>query len=113
MRENGLKPQHRRALIEVLAANPRVERVVLFGSRAVGSFTVTSDVDLALFGEALTLDDLARLDEAVEELSVPQRVDLLIFHLIENEKLKEHIQRDGIEWFRRYSENYPDKGFMG
>jgi len=32
----------------ILTANPRVERVVLFGSRAMGTHTPESDIDLAL-----------------------------------------------------------------
>jgi type I restriction enzyme S subunit len=98
---DGLKPEHRQAIIETLAANPKVERIVLFGSRATGTFTLTSDVDLALFGDDLTLSDQAALAEAVAELSVPQRVDLLIFHRIANQALREEIRKHGVEWFAR------------
>ena len=45
---DGLKDAHREAIIAVLAANERVERAVLFGSRATGTNTVSSDVDIAL-----------------------------------------------------------------
>ena len=58
---DGLKDAHREAIIAVIAANDRVERAVLFGSRATGTNTVTSDVDIALFGDQLTLTDQARL----------------------------------------------------
>ena len=34
---------------------------MLFGSRATGTNTVSSDVDIALFGDRLTLTDIARL----------------------------------------------------
>ena len=98
---DGLKPEHRQAIIETLAANPKVERIVLFGSRATGTFTLTSDVDLALFGEDLTLSDQAALAEAVAELTVPQRVDILIYHRIESQALREEIRKHGVEWFAR------------
>ena len=58
---DGLKDAHREAIVTVIAANDRVERVVLFGSRATGTNTVTSDVDIALFGDRLTLTDQGRL----------------------------------------------------
>ena len=45
---DGLKDAHREAIIAVIAANDRVERAVLFGSRATGTNTVTSDVDIAI-----------------------------------------------------------------
>ena len=53
---DGLKDEHREAIIAAIAANDRVERAVLFGSRATGTNTVSSDVDIALFGERLTPD---------------------------------------------------------
>jgi len=98
---DGLKPAHRQAIIDALAANPKVERIVLFGSRATGTFTLTSDVDLALFGDDLTLSDQAALAEAVAELSVPQRVDILIYHRIASQALREEIRKHGVEWFAR------------
>ena len=98
---DGLKSEHRRAIIETLSANPKVERIVLFGSRAMGTFTPTSDIDLALYGDDLTLSDQAALAEAMAELSIPQRVDILIHHRIENRALREHIRKHGVEWFAR------------
>ncbi len=98
---DGLKEKHRKAIIEILAANERVERVVLFGSRAMRTYTTTSDVDLALYGDKLTLTDQAHLSAAIDALPMAQRVDLLLYNKIDNEKLKEHIERYGKEWFRR------------
>ncbi|MDD2468780.1 MAG: DUF559 domain-containing protein [Desulfobulbus sp.] len=98
---DGLKDTHRRALLDILSANQRVERVVLFGSRAMGTYTPASDVDLVLYGDALTLTDQARLAAAIDELPMPQRVDLVLFKAIDNDKLKEHIRKHGVEWFRR------------
>ncbi|MEA3385672.1 MAG: nucleotidyltransferase domain-containing protein [Thermodesulfobacteriota bacterium] len=98
---DGLKDKYRKAIIEILTANERVEKVVLFGSRAMGTFTPTSDVDIALFGDQLTMTDQAKLAEAIDELSIPQRVDILLYKSIKNEKLIEHIKRHGVEWYRR------------
>ena len=79
---DGLKDEHRTSIIDVLNANERVEWALLFGSRAMGTFTQESDVDIALFGESLTATDQAGLAMAMEELTVPQRVDLLLFDRI-------------------------------
>ncbi len=96
---DGLKDGYRKKIIEILSANPRVERAVLFGSRAMGTHTSASDVDIALFGDSLTLDDLAQLAEKIDQLPIPQRVDLVLYHRIENENLAKHIQQHGIDWF--------------
>ncbi|HBP53055.1 MAG TPA: hypothetical protein DD643_01290, partial [Synechococcus sp. UBA8638] len=81
---DGLKAHHRAAIITTLAANHRVEQAVLFGSRAMGANTVTSDVDIALFGDQLTLTDQAKLAAACEELPMAQSVDLVLHSTIDN-----------------------------
>ena len=98
---DGLRQESRRAIIRILAGNPRVERAVLFGSRAMGRFRPESDIDLALFGEALSLGDLLRLSVAIDGLPIPQRVDLLRVHGIVNRELLRHIETDGLPWFVR------------
>ena len=98
---DGLKDNHRNAIIDILSANKRIERVVLFGSRTMGTYTMTSDVDLVLYGDHLTLTDQAHLTDALDKLTVPQRVDLILHNVIDNDELCKHIERHGIEWYRR------------
>lgn len=96
---HGLKDAHREAIIAVLKDNDRVERAVLFGSRATGTNTAASDVDIALFGERLTLTDRARLSAALDEIPMAQTVDLILYGTTENRAVREHIRREGIEWY--------------
>ena len=98
---DGLKDKHRAAIVAAIAANDRVERAVLFGSRATGTNTATSDVDIALFGDRLTLTDQAYLSAALDEIPMAQSVDLLLYDSIQSRKLREHIRRQGIEWYAR------------
>ncbi|MCY4332587.1 MAG: restriction endonuclease subunit S [Cyanobacteria bacterium MAG CAR1_bin_15] len=98
---DGLKAHHRAAIIATLAANHRVEKAVLFGSRAMGANTITSDVDIALFGRQLTLTDQAKLAAACEELPMAQSVDLVLYSTIDNPALVDHIRSHGVEWYRR------------
>ena len=98
---DGLKDAHREAIIATIAATDRVERAVLFGSRATGTNTVSSDVDIALFGDRLTLTDQARLAAALDEIPMAQSVDLLLHDSIQDRTLREHIRRQGIEWYAR------------
>ena len=97
---DGLKERHRNAIIATIASNEKVERAVLFGSRAMGTGTVTSDVDIALFGDGLTLTDQARLCAALDEIPMAQSVDLILYRSIDNPVLIKHIRTHGIEWYR-------------
>ncbi len=98
---DGLKAQHRAAIIAALAANDQVERAVLFGSRAMGTNTITSDVDIALFGDRLTLTDQAHLAATCDNLPMAQSVGLVLHNTIDNSALVDHIRTHGVEWYRR------------
>ncbi|GAB3979137.1 nucleotidyltransferase domain-containing protein [Spirosoma terrae] len=82
-------------IVDVLAMNGRVEQAVLFGSRAKGTHKPGSDVDIALKGADLTLNDLLALSVALDELWIPLRVDLLLYNRIDEPALLDHIDRVG------------------
>lgn len=92
---DGLNDKTRHAIIEVLDQHPKIERTVLFGSRAMGTFTHTSDIDLALYGD-LTLRDQARISAEMEELSIPYKIDLVRMKTVTSPELREHIQQHGV-----------------
>ena len=102
---DGLKDKHRKTIMDILSSNKKVERAVLFGSRATGTFTIDSDVDLALWGKELTSKDLSRLSGKLEESSVPQEVDLLLYKSIKSEKLLKEIDKYSVEWYKKLKKN--------
>jgi predicted nucleotidyltransferase len=84
----------------VFAAFPEIEEAVLFGSRAKGTFKPGSDIDLALKGKALTFHALGKIDDAVDDLLLPYEVDLLHYDTLKHVKLREHIDRVGVSFYR-------------
>lgn len=96
--ENGLKEKHQQLIISFLKENPRVSSAWLFGSRAIGTYKPNSDIDLALEGEELGLSDIATLLAKIEQTTIPYKIDLLIKHKIQNQKLLEHIEKFGVKW---------------
>jgi type I restriction enzyme S subunit len=98
---DGLTAKDRAGLRSVLATHPKVRRAVLFGSRALGTFRGASDVDLALEGEDLHLQDLIALKAQIDKLNLPIEVDLVVRAKINNPELEKHIQTCGREWFRQ------------
>lgn len=73
---------------------PEIEKILIFGSRALGTFHNGSDIDLALFGEKISAESILGLSAKLNEISpIAYKVDLIHFETLENEALKEHILR--------------------
>ncbi|MBQ4478877.1 MAG: restriction endonuclease subunit S [Bacteroidales bacterium] len=100
----GLKDTELEKLRKTFAANERIERVVLYGSRAKGNYKPFSDVDITLEGAELTHTDLNRISLAIDDLLLPYQFDISIFHTLKNEALIDHIRRMGITIFEKKSE---------
>lgn len=97
----GLSPETIEVIRQILATEPAVEKAVIFGSRAKGTHRPGSDIDLALFGAGLDLDTLGRLAARLDESSIPYRVDLCLFDMIDHEDLRAHIARVGQMFYER------------
>lgn len=76
----------------VLARHPAISRAILFGSRAKGTASPASDVDLALEGIDDPLQAEAIASE-LDELALPYRFDVKALSSIRHEALREHIAR--------------------
>lgn len=88
-------------LDDLFARYREVEKVLLYGSRAKGSYKPFSDVDLTLIGEKLTHTDLNQIIWAIDDLLLPYQFDISLFHKLKNPDLIEHIQRKGIVFYQR------------
>ena len=85
----------------VFEAFPEVERAILYGSRAKGNFKPTSDIDLTLYGDALTPDLRMTIASELDDLLLPYTIDLSNFAELNHAKLREHIERVGVVFYER------------
>ena len=83
------------SLRSVFEQHRKVDEVILFGSRAKGEFKNNSDIDLAIVGPKLTTTDLLKIENEIDDLLLPYKVDLVLIHQIENQDLLDHIKRVG------------------
>jgi predicted nucleotidyltransferase len=102
----GLPPEASNCLLVVLAAHPAVERVWLYGSRAMGRHRPGSDVDLSLGGAQLRHHDLLLLMESIDDLMLPWKVDLSLAADL-NEDLRDHLRRVGMVVLERSAAQKP------
>lgn len=98
----GLKQNVIDLIREQLELNPKIEEVVLYGSRAKGNYRPGSDIDLTLKGEELSVRDLISLENQMEDLPIPFKFDISLYHRITNPDLLDHIQRVGILFYKRH-----------
>ena len=86
----------------VFGRYPQLEKAVLYGSRAKGTYKNGSDIDLTLHGESdLTLNVLCKIANDLDDLSLPYTIDLSIFHDISDPDVIGHIQRVGTTVYER------------
>ena len=81
-------------VLSVLRQHPEIESAILFGSRAKGTHSDRSDVDLALAGPLGALGAEAIAAE-LEELPLLYRFDMHALAAITHTPLLEHIERVG------------------
>lgn len=91
-------------LIAVFEENPKVDKALVFGSRAKGNFRSDSDIDIAIKGQELNTDDIIAMSVAFEEKGITNKIDLINYHTIKEPDLKDHIDRVGIEFYSRWKE---------
>ena len=82
----------------------QVEQAILYGSRAVGTYRNGSDIDLTLYGEALTFSTLNKIINDLDSLDLPFTIDLSIFTNISDPDIIDHIRRVGVTFYKRQSE---------
>ena len=80
---------------QVMEQFPVVEKAVIYGSRAKGNFKASSDIDIALKGSNINLQQLSRITLKLDDLLLPYKFDLSIYNHIANRELLDHIDRVG------------------
>jgi type I restriction enzyme S subunit len=91
----GLNESDIQKMNGIFAAYKDVEQAVLYGSRAKGNFKPYSDIDIALKGNNLDLSLKWKMEDNLDDLLLPYKMDIVIFSQILNPDLVEHINRVG------------------
>ena len=91
----GIPQADSQRLLELIRTHPHVQKVVLYGSRALGRQRAGSDIDICLVAPSMALGELLELGAALDDLLLPWNVDLQLRHLIAHEGLLSHLDRAG------------------
>jgi len=92
----GLQKSDISLIKAIFSEYPELDKVIIFGSRAMGNHKTGSDVDLALFGSLLTEKIVSSIHFELNENSLmPYFFDVINYHSISTESLKDHINQQG------------------
>ena len=100
MNDIGLKDKELASINSVFSIYPKITSATVFGSRALGNHKKYADIDIALKGE-LDIIDIGRIHGDLEELPLIFLFDLVAYETLKNTDLKDHIDRVGVEIYKR------------
>lgn len=88
-------------LKSVFCQHSAIEQVLIYGSRAKGNYRPGSDIDLTILGEAIPFAEFLHIEDQIDDLMLPYSVDLSQYREIDNQDLRDHIQRVGVAIYSR------------
>ena len=93
---HGLSQRSIDTMHNIFNKHKSLKKVILYGSRAMGSYKNGSDIDITLeVGEDFTDFDLLHICGELDESDLPYFVDCSVFSKISDPDLKNHIIRVG------------------
>ena len=106
----GLDVDTLRELRQAFAKFPRIEKALIYGSRAKGNYKKGSDIDITLVGKNLTLENATYpLANDLDDLYLPYKFDISIFNQLDDSDFIDHILRVGKTFYQK--ENNARKGW--
>lgn len=82
-------------LQEFCLKDEHIDKVILFGSRARGDYRRTSDIDLAMYTCDSSHSQQNLIEQSIQEMSTPLKIDVLFMDRLTKEQLVSNILRDG------------------
>lgn len=98
---HGLSDETVTELINIFRKFPLIDTVILYGSRAKGSYHQGSDIDLAIFAPDMSDIEFSKLWDALDDLSLIYKIDCLHFEKLKNSSLRDNILKQGVVFFKK------------
>ncbi len=99
--EFELKLKHILAINAVFRQYPAKQTVIVYGSRAKGNYKNGSDIDLTLLEEELSFSEFLEIENKLDDLLLPYKIDLPQKRKISDPELLNHIDRVGQIFYKK------------
>lgn len=97
----GLSDTIIEGLREVFKKHANIDEVIIFGSRAKGTYSEGSDIDLALKGNNISFNQLMDIHIQIEDLDLLYKVDLVDYNKYVASPVAAHIDRVGKVFYQK------------
>jgi uncharacterized protein len=96
---NGVSDMEMDSVIEQIreiAMKYKIDKLVLFGSRARGDHSPVSDYDIAIYAKNLSVLDRANFRADIDEIETLKKIDIAFVYDSATDDLMKNIKRDGV-----------------
>ena len=100
----GLPERTVNELLEFFKKKAEIQKVIIYGSRAKGTYKNGSDIDFAIW--ITDEGKLSSIKAELEDLPTPYKFDVINYETLTNEALKNSIDTDGIEIYNITSQTH-------
>jgi len=91
----GLKQVTLEKLESVFQKHNAIDTVIIYGSRAKGTYKDGSDIDLTIKGAVFPFSELMQIEDQIDDLYLPYGVGLSQYEQLKNIDLIRYIDRVG------------------
>lgn len=99
MHDFGLPERTINELSAYFKSKPEIEKVMIYGSRAKGTYRNGSDIDFAVWSDDST--GILRISGELDDLNTPYKFDVTDYKTLSHEGMKNSIEKDGILFYSR------------
>lgn len=99
MNKFGLPQRTIDELLGYFSTKPAIEKVLIFGSRAKGTYHNGSDIDFAVWTE--DHENFFRVSSELDELPTPYKFDVVDYKNLIHDGMKNSIDKDGVLFYQK------------
>jgi predicted nucleotidyltransferase len=94
---SGISHEIIQSILATSLSHPKVQRVILYGSRARGDYHQGSDIDIAIDAPDMNHKEFVLLWNELDDLPIIYPMDIVHIQALNNTDLLKAIQQDGQE----------------
>ena len=95
----GIEQRTINELISYFKTKQDIEKVIIFGSRAKGTFSKGSDIDFAILTQ--NHKQFYKISVELDELPTPYKFDVIDYQTLSHEEMKNSIDNEGIVFYEK------------